>query len=299
MTSSADDVLVTGPEAVLIRSDWTAELTRVPADQRLAFATSPQRIETMLNSLLVNRTLAQRARERGMEKDPIVQRRLMIEMERGLAAMMVERIETDAGAEFDRATEKNLARARELYLINRTKYVVPEEIDVSHILFDVTKRGKDAALAAANDARAKLLAGADITELAPKLSDDTSVTRNKGRLDSGPRGRFDPTFEAAAFALKNPGDVSEPVLTRFGYHVIKLEGRQPSRQMSFDEVQSKILAEMRLKYIEDARESVVAAIRRDPRVTVNQAVVEGLIAKVDIGAPPVNAAPPAPGSSPK
>jgi len=129
MTSSADDVLVTGPEAVLIRSDWTAELTRVPADQRLAFATSPQRIETMLNSLLVNRTLAQRARERGMEKDPIVQRRLMIEMERGLAAMMVERIETDAGAEFDRATEKNLARARELYLINRTKYVVPEEDD--------------------------------------------------------------------------------------------------------------------------------------------------------------------------
>jgi len=298
MTELADDVLVSSPEAVLNRSDWTAELTRVPADQRLAFATSAQRVETSLNNLLVNRTLAYRARERGMDKDPVVQRRLMLETDRALAALMVERIENEAGAEFDRATEKNVARARELYLINRAKHVVPEEIDVSHILFDVTKRGKDAALAAANDARAKLLAGTDITQLAPTLSDDSSVTRNKGRLDSGPRGRFDPTFEAAAFALKNPGDVSEPVLTRFGYHVIKLEGRQPARQMPFDEVRSLILGEMRQKYIDDARDSVVAAIRRNPRLEINQKAVEGLVAKVEVP-PPGKAASPAAASPPK
>jgi peptidyl-prolyl cis-trans isomerase C len=299
MTEAADEVLLSSPEAVLNRSDWTAELTRVPPDQRVAYATSPQRVETSLNNLLVNRTLAHRARERGIDKDPVVERRLTLEIDRALAALMVERIDIESGAEFDRATEKNVARARELYLVNRTKYVVPEEIDVSHILFDVSKRGKDAALAAANDARAKLLAGTDITQLAPTLSDDSSVTRNKGRLDMGPRGRFDPTFEAAAFALKNPGDVSEPVLTRFGYHVIKLEGRQPSRQLSFDEVRSLILGEMRQKYIDGAREAVIAAIRRDPRLEVNQKAVDALVVKVDVAVPPLNAAPPAPASPPK
>ena len=300
MTESGDDVLVSSPEAVLSRADWTAELTRVPADQRVAFATSPQRVQTVLNNLLVNRTLAHRARDRGMDKDPIVERRLVLEIDRALAALMVERIESDAGAEFDRATERNLARARELYLVNRAKYVVPEEIDVSHILFDIPKRGsKDAALAAANDARAKLLAGADITELAPALSDDPSVTRNKGRLDFGPRGRFEPAFETAAFALKNPGDVSEPVATRFGYHVIKLEGRKPGRDMSFDEVRSQILTEMRQKHVNDARESIVAAIRRDPRLQVNQKAVDGLVVDVPVAPLPASAASPPSASPPK
>ncbi|MET0167016.1 MAG: peptidylprolyl isomerase [Vicinamibacterales bacterium] len=300
MTESLDDVLVRGPEAVLIRADWVAELTRVPADQRVAFATGPQRVQTGLNNILVNRTLAHRARERGIDKDPVVERRLVLEVERALAGLMVERIESEAGAEFDRAMERNVARARELYLVNRAKYVVPEEIDVSHILFDIPKRGsRDAALAAANDARAKLLAGADITELAPKLSDDPSVTRNKGRLDFGPRGRFDPAFETAAFALKNPGDVSEPVATRFGYHVIKLEGRKPGRDMSFDEVRSQILTEMRQKHVNDARESIVAAIRRDPRLQVNQEAVDRLVVKVDAAVPPLNTGSPPAVSPPK
>src|SRR4029079_6523291 len=126
MTELPDDVLLKSPEAMLNRSDWTAELTRVPLDQRLAYATRPQRVETSLNNLLISRTLAHRARERGMDKDALVERRIMLAIDRALAALMVERIEPEAGAEFDRATDKNLARARELYLVNRAKYVVPE-----------------------------------------------------------------------------------------------------------------------------------------------------------------------------
>lgn len=275
------DVLVRGPEVTLTRADWTAEMSRIPADQRTPFATSPTRVQTALNNLLVNRTLGERARARGLDKDPVVQRRLVLEADRVLALLLLEKVDAEAGAEFDRATELNLARARELYAIDRAKYSVPELIDMSHILFETTKRGGDAALAAANDARAKLLAGADFVALAATVSEDPSVAANKGRLGPGPRGRFDPAFEAAAFALKNPGDVSEPVLTRFGYHVIRLESRTPSRQQSFDEVREQILAELRQKYVNEARDATLAAIRTDKRLEVNQQAVDALVVKVD------------------
>ena len=97
-----------------------------------------------------------------------------------------------------------------------------------------------------------------------------------------PRGRYDPAFEAAAFALKNPGDISEPVLSRFGYHVIRLEGRTPERQQTFDEVRGQILADMRQKSVNDARESAIAAIRGDSRLQVNREAVDALVLKVDI-----------------
>ena len=285
------DVLARSPDATITRMDWDADMTRLPVEQRVPFATSPQRVQTTLTNLLVTRTLAQRARAQGVDKDPVVARRIALEADRALAVLMFERIESDAGAEFDRATERNLARARELYLVDRAKYQIPEEVDTSHILFDTSKRGKDAALSAANDARVKLLAGGDLAALAVAMSDDPSAARNKGRLGPNARGKFDPAFEVAAFALRNPGDVSDPVLTRFGYHVIRLEGRTPARQQAFDEVRAQILADMRQKHVADARDSTISAIRGDPRLEVNQAAIDALVVKVDF--------PSLPGSAPK
>lgn len=287
--SSADVVLARSAEATLTRADWEAELMRVPADQRIAFATSPQRVQTALNNLLVNRTLAERARALGLDKDPMAQRRIALEMERTLAALMMERADADAGAEFDRAAEKNLARAREVYVVNPGRFRVPEEVDTRHILFDTTKRGKDAALAAALETRAKLLAGADFATLAAELSDDPTATRNKGKLGYGARGRLDPAFEAAAFALAKQGDLSEPVLTRFGYHIIRLEGRRPARQQTFEQAQIQILAEMRQKHVNDARDAILSPIRSNKELQVNQDAVDALVVKVDM--PPMPASP--------
>jgi peptidyl-prolyl cis-trans isomerase C len=295
LAASPDDVLVRTPEMVITRGDWEAELTRIPNDQRMAFTASSQRVQAALNNVLINRTLAERARAKGLDKDPTMARRLTLETERFLAALMIDRIETDAGEEFDRMRERNLERARELYLVNQAKFVAPEQIDVTHILFDPVKRGKDAALASAVDARAKIVAGADFGALAQASSDDPSGAKNKGRIDGLTRGKTDPAFEQAAFALKKPGDVSEPVLSRFGYHVIRLEDRKPARQKSLVEAQQQIVAEMRQKHIQEAREAVVMAIRSDSRVQVDQEAVDALVLKVDYPAlPQPNAAAPAP-----
>ena len=72
--------------------------------------------------------------------------------------------------------------------------------------------------------RAEILAGADFGEVAKRESADESSAANGGELPKGGRGRFVPEFETAAYQLR-PGQVSDPVRTAFGWHLIKLTAR--------------------------------------------------------------------------
>ena len=70
--------------------------------------------------------------------------------------------------------------------------------------------------------------GANFEELAKSNSDDKQSAVNGGDLSWFGLGRMVREFETAAFSLKNIGDVSEPILSPFGWHIIKLEGRRTS-----------------------------------------------------------------------
>ncbi|HET7612675.1 MAG TPA: peptidyl-prolyl cis-trans isomerase, partial [Gemmatimonadaceae bacterium] len=72
--------------------------------------------------------------------------------------------------------------------------------------------------------RAKILGGEKFEDVARAESADSASAVNGGSLGKGPKGRFVAQFENAAAALK-PGDISQPVLTQFGYHLIRLDAR--------------------------------------------------------------------------
>ncbi len=86
-----------------------------------------------------------------------------------------------------------------------------------------------AALELANRLRAETLAGADFAELATQHSVDPGSGPQGGDLGWFSQGDMTPTFEAAAFELQQPGQISEPVLSPYGYHIIKLEEREEER----------------------------------------------------------------------
>ena len=278
---SPDDILVENSLAKLTRGDYEADLQRVPQEQRAPFASDPKRLTAMLNNLLITKTLAAEARQAGVDRDPQVARLLALETDRALAQAQVRRIEEAAGAEFDAKRSEILLRAREIYLLEKDKYRVPEEVQASHILFNTQKNGPDAALALANETRAKLVAGANFATLAEEISDDPAAKANRGELGWFGSGKMDPDFTKAAFELKTAGDISEPVKSRFGYHLILLEGRRPARQLSFDEVKDQIIAELRTRYISDKREAKLASIREDPKMKVDQQAVDALVNRVD------------------
>ena len=88
----------------------------------------------------------------------------------------------------------------------------------------------------------QLKAGADFFELAKKNSDGPSANSG-GDLGYFSRGQMVKPFEDAAFALK-PGEISGPVQTEFGWHVIKVEDKRNQPVPAFDEVKDQIMASL-------------------------------------------------------
>lgn len=103
------------------------------------------------------------------------------------------------------------------------------EIKASHILVATEDE--------ANKLLDEIKAGKDFAELAKQYSTDKASKDNGGDLGYFGKGTMDPEFEKAAFALKQ-GEVSKPVKTQFGYHIIKVTGERTS--LSFDDVKAYI-----------------------------------------------------------
>lgn len=278
---SPDDVLAENSVAKLTRGDYEADLQRVPPEMRDGFASDPKRLTAMLNNLLLSKTLAAEAREAGIDRDPLVLRRIALEGDRVLAQAQIQRIEAAAGADFDARQAEFLLKAREAYALDKDKYRLAEQVRAAHILFDTRKHDPDAALARAKETRNTLLAGADFATLAQQLSDDATTKGNGGELGWFGPGQTDPVVIKAAFALTKEGEISEPVLSSFGYHLIRFEGRRPARRLSFDEVKDSIMAELRTRFVTEQRDAKLTAIRNDRNMKVDQAAIDALVYHAD------------------
>jgi len=276
-----NEVLVENRWAKITRGDYEAELLRLPADIRGGFAFDAKRVTDLLVRMLVSKSLAVQARASDLYKDAETQRRRALELDRVDASLLISKTEEEAAARFDAALAKSDARLRELYAVNSGSYKVPEQISASHILFDVKSRSKELALKAAQETRAKLAAGADFSTLAAEVSDDPSAKQNGGRLGFFDRTQMDKAFAEGAFALKTPGDISDPVLSSFGYHIIKLDERRPGRVKTYEEARGEILAQERKKYIDGARDELIGKVRADPMSRINQPAVDAMIPRID------------------
>jgi peptidyl-prolyl cis-trans isomerase C len=284
-TPAAPDpnVLLRSGTVEVTRLDYDAELTRLPEEARAGFGANPQRVDQLLQNILVQKLLAAEARSAGIDKDPVVQRRIAAEIERTLGGFMIARMEQEAGREFD--AQPNLDRqARERYLVEKDRFTTPEQVTVTHILFDTKKRSRDEALREAEAVRARIAAGEDMAALAKKLSDDPSAARNSGHLDYFGRERMDPAFSKAAFALVSVGDLSTPVESRFGIHVIRLDGRKEAGVQPFEKVRGTLIAEQRKVYVERKRADRVAALAKDPQLYVNKEAIDALVVRPDADA---------------
>ncbi len=141
------------------------------------------------------------------------------------------------------------AAVRMLYLLDRGSYVEPAKICTAHILV-ATREEAEAILA-------QLEQGADFAELARERSQDPGSAPRGGDLGCVEQGRFVPEFEQAAQRL-GEGELSAPVETQFGWHIVRLNRRTPERVRPFEEVEGAIRAQLEGLAIERLVQSLVA-----------------------------------------
>ena len=132
---------------------------------------------------------------------------------------------------------------KKFYDENQKLFTQPERVHASHILVS-----DDASLAKVQE---ELKAGKSFDVVAKEFSIDPGSAANGGDLGEFPRGVMVPEFEKAAFELKNPGDVSEPVKSQFGWHLIKLGEHVPESVMPIEQVKAHIEQELREKKTQD------------------------------------------------
>jgi peptidyl-prolyl cis-trans isomerase D len=142
----------------------------------------------------------------------------------------------------------------EYYASHQQEFQQPEELHVRHILIRPKSQddtGWQDAQTRGREVSAKVIApGADFAALARQYSEDPGSKDSGGDLGWFPRGRMVKEFEDAAFRL-SPGEVSAPVKSQFGYHILKLEGRRPGGLRSLAEAHD-LIKEKLLEGLADA-----------------------------------------------
>jgi peptidyl-prolyl cis-trans isomerase C len=118
---------------------------------------------------------------------------------------------------------------------------------------------KDEARKKAEDLLARARKGEDFAKLAKENSDDPGSKDKGGEYDFFGHGKMVPEFEKAAFALK-PGEISEPVETQFGYHIIKLEERRAAASPDTDQkVRQQIVDKLKQDKLEAKIDEITAS----------------------------------------
>ncbi|AMO75507.1 SurA N-terminal domain-containing protein [Pseudomonas citronellolis] len=126
-----------------------------------------------------------------------------------------------------------------------------EQRDAAHILVEVNAKQTDAqAKAKIEEIKARLAKGEDFAKLAKEESNDVGSANSGGDLGYAGRGVYDPAFEDALYGLKAKGDVSEPVRTQYGWHLIKLLGVQAPEVPSFASLKPKLEQDLKSQLVE-------------------------------------------------
>jgi foldase protein PrsA len=119
----------------------------------------------------------------------------------------------------------------EYFEANKDSFAQEEQVQASHILVEDEKTAKEV--------KDKLDDGGDFAELAKEYSTDTSNAESGGELGFFAKGEMVTEFDDKAFAMKK-GEISEPVKTEFGYHIIKVTDKKDAKEAVLDDHKEEI-----------------------------------------------------------
>ncbi len=245
-----------------------AAFNKIPEKDRLRFIRDGDRVDRLIRSLLQRLVIASEATKAGFDQDPVAAERVMLAAQKELAEAWIQKVMEDAPA----ADYENLAY--EDYLANPEAYRSAEILDVSQILLDTDERSAQEAEMLAKTLRGQLAEDPSAFDaLVMEYSDDPAKAANAGRYPEMSKGQMVAPFERTAFALEQDGEISQPVKTEYGYHIIRLNRRYGNVVPEYNEVKSDAIVRVKAKYMENYRQNFLRKLLSDP-IVIPEAAVE-------------------------
>lgn len=266
-----DSVFAVQGDQVLTQDDMDAAFAQIPEAHRLAFIRDGERVNQLVMNLFRTRQIAATARAEGFDQDPLVAGQLELEREKDLAKLWMDHVMANAPqANYE-------ALAEEYYLANPETFMTPELLDVSHILVSTESRSEENALIIVEDLETRLAEDPALFDvLVMEFSEDPAKITNQGRYPQMKRGDMVTNFEQAAFALQESGQISTPVRTSYGYHIIRLNARRPSEPLPFEAVKSQLVQQQRQEYLAEYRKRYIID-QTDETIDVREEAVEAML----------------------
>ncbi len=243
----------------LTLEEFEAEVNKLPEQVR-PMLSSPERRKQFLETFILSQLLIDEARKKGLDKDEEIR----TQVEETEKRLLLQR----AYGDLQQAVAVNDEEIVAYFSANPDEFS-SSEIRASHILVDDEATAKDLLI--------KARANPDSFEkLAKEYSKDSATATNGGDLGFFGRGRMVPDFEAAAFVLAEPGEISEVVKSPFGYHIIKLTEKKEGEKKPIDQVKEQIRVKLLQQKQEKSIEGYFEKLKADHQVRINDEVLAKL-----------------------
>lgn len=173
--------------------------------------------------------------------------------------------------------------AKEYYLANKEEFRIPERRTLRALLIRTDCRSAEEAVALADELIADVETEDDFERVIREHTEDSVAAQNGGLMPGVARGETVMAFEEAAFSLKTAGDISEPVVSNFGAHVVQLIAIIPSIQPGFSEVRDRIIGKLQT----EEQNKILATLRMEARerrpdgLVLNMEALEDLVLSTD------------------
>jgi peptidyl-prolyl cis-trans isomerase C len=259
--NSAPDgpVLVTVGKSAITEKDFMTQVSRVPDWAREQFQGKEGK-ERFLEEMIKRDLIYNQAKKMRLQNDKEYIEKLKEFEKMTLVALLLKK-------EIEDKVQVTEDEARALFDENQDKFTIGSQLRASHILVETEDEAKNI--------HDRITKGEDFAKLAKELSKDQGSAAKGGDLGYFGRGRMVPEFERAAMSLK-PGEVSSPVRSRFGYHIIKLTDIKKGDQASFDQSKAAIQKQLQGQKQKALLDTFIEKLRAERKITKNEELIEAI-----------------------
>ncbi len=237
----------------ITQADYDREFQALPEYAQQLFA-DEQGKGKFLNEIINKEMLHQEALKKGLDKTPDFQKKLE---EFKKLTLVTELFQKEIMARAKISDQE----VKAYYDQHKEEFTPTMQIKASHILVKTEDEAKKAL--------ARLKKGEKFGDIAKAISIDPGSAKNSGDLGYFSKGQMVPEFEKAAADL-NVGDISAPVKTQFGYHIIKVTDKKKGSPIEFEKIKDMISQRLSGEKQKEAFEQYITELKKNYKVEINK-----------------------------
>lgn len=250
INAEESSILAKFGDTVITTKDLERIISYYEPERRKVIEENPQMKLAILKQIVTNKIVSEVAKNKGFLNKDNVKEQLELINEHFITSFFLKE-------EIIKNYSPSEKEIKDYYEKNRFEFInVPEQVRARHILIKlnqpIKEEEKKKALERAEHIIKQLKEGADFSKLVALYSDDPGTKTRGGDLGFFGRGKMVKSFEDAVFSLK-PGEISQPVFTNYGIHIIKVEEKKEAQYNPFDSVKELV----KKKVIEEKQKQMV------------------------------------------